>query len=97
MIFLKETLTVATYEGTRTALLPAASTAEVVAKCNEILTERNVAGGVVTTTPTEIRTAAIGDNITIQVTAPADSNSLLPVWFSEGRSIGARCTVMKEY
>lgn len=97
MIFLKETITVAVYEGSRTALLPAATTSEVVSKCNEILSERNVSGASVTTTPTEIRTAAIGDNIMVQITAPANLNSLLPVWFSDGKTIGARCTVMKEY
>ena len=61
MVFLKESLTVAAYEGSRTALEPTATEADVTARCLEVLTDRNVQGGTVQVLPADIAAVAAGD------------------------------------
>lgn len=96
MVFLKESLTVAAYEGSRVALQPAATQADVVARCQEVLTERNVQGGTVQVNPADIVATPPGDSIQVQVSAPCESNAVIPVWFYGGTTMSGSSTVMKE-
>ena len=60
MIFLKQSLAVAAYEGARTAIIPGATKAQVEAACNQILADRKVDGGTVTDQADEHRRAESG-------------------------------------
>ena len=51
MIFLKESLTVASYEGARTAAKYDSETADVIAKAEAMLEIKDVTGAVVTVSP----------------------------------------------
>jgi len=96
MVFLKESLTVAAYEGSRVSLLPAATEAEVIARCQEVLTERNVQGGSVQVNPSAIAATPTGDPIQVLVSAPCEPNGVVPVWFYGGTTMSGSSTVMKE-
>ena len=48
MVFLKQSLAVAAYEGVRTAIDPSATADSVQTACDQILADRHVAGAKVT-------------------------------------------------
>lgn len=96
MVFLKESLTVAAYEGSRVALQPAATEADVAARCQEVLTERGVLGGTVQVTPSDIIATPAGDPVEVSVSAPCEANAVIPVWFYGGTIMSGSSTVMKE-
>jgi hypothetical protein len=97
MIFLKQSLTVAAYEGVREALEPAAQTADVQSKCDGVLADRRVQGGQVVITPANFDTLAPGEFIQVTVSAPAGRNSVIPGSFFRGRTLSASATMMKEF
>jgi hypothetical protein len=94
-IFLKQSLTVAAYEGVRTALAQS-DAATVQATCDQILSDRKVKGGNVTLSPADISRLQPGDYIDVTVTAPCDANSLVPTTFYRGRTLSATASMMVE-
>lgn len=95
-LFLKQSLTVAAYEGARTALQETATTASIEAACNQILADRKIKGAQVTLKPANLSTLVPGNYIDITVTAPCASNSLVPATFYRGRSLSATASMMIE-
>ena len=96
MIFLKQTLTVAAYEGARTALEENAVAADVRTVCEQVLSDRRVQGGTIAISPTDFQRLPPGDYISITVSAPADSNSIIRGSFFNGRTLSSTATMMKE-
>jgi len=97
MIFLKQSLTIAAYEGARTALRPGATAAGVIADCTQITTDRGLHDVTVTLTPDNLTNLPAGDFITVQVSAPCESNSLFATWFYKSQVLSAEFEVMKEF
>ncbi len=96
MIFLKQSLTVAAYEGVRTALEDKAVGTDVRRSSQQILTQRRVQAGAITVNPADIPSTPVGQYITVTVSAPADRNSVIPGSFFRGRTLSASATMMKE-
>jgi len=96
MIFLKQSLTVAAYEGVRTALQDRAVSADVQRRGQQVLTQRRVQGGTMAVTPSDIPAVPVGQYITVTVSAPADRNSVIAGSFFNGRTLSATATMMKE-
>ena len=97
MIFLKQALTVAAYEGIRTSIEPNATTANVEAACKAVLTDRRVNDAKITINPTNFSAIARGQYITVTVSAPAGKNSVIPGTFFSGRTLAGSATMMKEF
>jgi Flp pilus assembly protein TadG len=97
MIFLKQSLTVAAYEGARTALDPAAVAADVQAAADGVLADRRVQRANVTIRPTNFATLAPGEYIEVTVSAPTDPNSTIRGSFLRGRTLSATAVMMKEF
>jgi len=97
MVFLKQSLTVAAYEGARTAISLDASVAGVEQSAQQILTERRVQGGTVTITPSRLDSVDVGEYVEVEVSAPAMLNSVVPISFYRGRNLSATATMMKEF
>ncbi len=95
-LFLKQSLTVAAYEGVRTALEQGATTATVQASCDQILADRNIRGATVSIKPSNIASLNPGDFIDVTVSAPCASNSLVPTTFYRGRTLSATASMMIE-
>jgi Flp pilus assembly protein TadG len=95
-IFLKQSLTVAAYEGVRTAISNNATAATVQAACNQVLTDRRVAGATVTVSPANIPALNPGDYVNVTITAPCSSNSVVPTSFYRGRSLSTTASMMIE-
>lgn len=95
-IFLNHSLTIAGYEGVRVAINYDGTNADVMSRCNEILTEREVIDGSVSLNVGDVAAVPRGTPISITVTAPCDSNAIIPAWFYGGRTLSVTTTMVKE-
>lgn len=96
-VFLKQSLTVAAYEGVRTATVPGATASSIQTTCNQILTDRHVKGAKVSVTPTNFSTLKPGEYVDVTVTAPCASNSVVPLNFYRGKTMKANASMMIEF
>ena len=96
MVFLKQSVSIAAYEGVRTALLEDAGATDVRRTSQQILTDRRVRGGTVTINPVNFQALSVGEFIEVTVSAPADLNSVIPGNFFRGKTLSARVSMMKE-
>lgn len=96
MVFVKQSLTVAAYEGVRTALVDGATAANVEATCEQILRDRHIGDATVTVQPADIAALRPGQYVDITVTAPCDANTILPSTFYRGKTLSATASMMIE-
>jgi Flp pilus assembly protein TadG len=96
MIFLDHGLTITSYEGVRVAIRYDGTNSQVLARCNEIITQRSIADATVTTNPANVANVDRGEPIAVTVTAPCDSNMIIPPWFYGGRTLSVTTTMVKE-
>ncbi len=97
MIFLKQSLTVAAYEGARTALEPQAAARDVQSSADGVLADRRVQKATVTIRPTNFAALEPGEYIEVTVSAPTGPNSVIPGSFLRGRTLSATAVMMKEF
>jgi Flp pilus assembly protein TadG len=97
MVFLKQSLSIAAYEGARAALEQDATNASVQSAANQVLTQRRVNGGTVTIQPSNIVAIDPGEYMTITCSAPASRNSIIPIRFYRGKTLTGSATMMKEF
>ena len=95
-LFLKQSLTAAAYEGARTALAARQVAGSVQAACDQILNDRNVNDATVTISPANFATLQSGNFIDVTVSAPCNSNSVVPTTFYRGRTLSATASMMVE-
>lgn len=75
MIFLRQVLKTAAYEGARTATAPGQVAAAGITAATQVLTQRGIQSAAVTVSPSVVSTTATGTSVTVTVTAPMASNS----------------------
>jgi Flp pilus assembly protein TadG len=95
-VFLKQSLTVAAYEGVRVALEEGATVNNVRDTCNQVLADRRVQSASVRVRPSNIDALQPGEFVDITVSAPAAANSLVPANFFRGRTLSATASMMIE-
>jgi Flp pilus assembly protein TadG len=95
-IFLKQSLTVAAYEGVRTALVEGATASTVQTACNQVLSDRKIEGATVKVNPFDIASLKPGEYVDVTVTAPCNENSVVPANFYRGRTLSATASMMIE-
>jgi Flp pilus assembly protein TadG len=96
MIFLRHSLTIASYEGARVAIDFDGTSAAAIDRCQEILDARDVVDADISIVPETVEVVPRGDTIAITVSAPCDSNSIIPAWFYGGRTLSHTMTMVKE-
>ena len=97
MIFVTQTLHIAAYEGTRVALVPKITRAQVEFAVNQSLNDRRVKYATITIEPTNFAAAPITSFIRVRVTAPANTNTLVSPLFFTNQVLRGECSMMKEY
>jgi Flp pilus assembly protein TadG len=97
MVFLKQSLSVAAYEGVRTAITANATETNVRAACNQILSDRRIDGGTVTIRPRNIGALKPGDFVDVTVSAPCGRNTVVPNTFYRGKTLSATASMMIEF
>lgn len=96
MIFLDHGLTIASYEGVRVAINFDGTNTSVRARCDEIINQRSIDGGNVTINPADVSNVPRGQPVAVTVSAPCDSNAIIPPWFYGGRTLSVTTTMVKE-
>jgi hypothetical protein len=96
MIYLRHSLTIASYEAARVAINFDGTNADVLARAQEILDAREVADADIDIEPSDVELVERGQPISITVSAPSDSNNILPPWFYGGKTLSHRMTMVKE-
>jgi Flp pilus assembly protein TadG len=96
MMFLRQTLCAAAYEGIRVAMKKDGTNAEASRRCQEVLAARNVQRATVAFQPADVSAANRGTALTITVSAPCDANRISPAWFYQGMAISVGATMVKE-
>jgi hypothetical protein len=97
MIFLKQSLSVAAYEGVRTAVHAGATASDVRATCDEILRNLRVAGATVTITPEQFERLNPGQYVDVTVSAPCGENTVVANTFYRGKTLSASASMMIEF
>lgn len=97
MIYLKQSLSTAAYEGARASLKPGATTSDVTDACNRVLAPRNVAGATITVSPSGFESQPVQTWVTVRITASGGSNSVVAGWFYDSLTIDGQATMMKEF
>ncbi len=97
MIYLKQSLTIAAYEGGRTAISRGAVTQDVTDSAQAVLTDRRVKGATINITPQPVESQPIGSFIEVSITASCDQNSIFGSWFYAGRTVNGRSEFRKKY
>lgn len=97
MIFLKQSLEIAAYEGARIAIIPGSDSSNVNAGCTLLLDGRSVQADSITVIPNDFDSQPYGTVIRVQVTAQCSDNSAISPWFYSGRTLTSDVSMMKEY
>ncbi len=95
-IQLKQNLTICAYEAAKKATRDDASMQDAIDRFNEIALAKGITGASISFSPTFNTTTASGTEITVQVTAPAESNYEMPVDFFQNRNLSAEVTMVRQ-
>ncbi|MEM7313267.1 MAG: TadE/TadG family type IV pilus assembly protein [Planctomycetota bacterium] len=96
MIHLKQSLSLAAYEGARLALVPGATSADAQSQTEQILTDRRVTDFSVTVSP-DVGGSPEGTIIQVTAEANCSGNSIVGDWFYDGKSLKTTVQMMKEF
>jgi len=96
MIFTKQAVTAAAYEGVRIAIRPNGSTSDTQTRIQEVITARRVNGIQTSIAPAEVGSLPRGTPISVTVTADCDVNTVGPSWYFTGRTLTVTVTMVKE-
>ena len=94
LIFAKQSLAIAAYEGVRVAVVPGANNYDVRTQVQEVCAARGIGEPTVVIDPQDFTNAKLGDMITVTVTAPSGGTYGRLGMIS--RTQQARVTMMKE-
>ncbi len=86
MIYLKQTLTIAAFEGARIGMLPGSAAINVEAQTELVLGDHNVTGYSISMLPSDPATLTDGDYFRVTVDAQCSPNSLIGGWFYVGKT-----------
>ena len=96
VLYLKQSLALASYEAGRLAARPGADAASVESRFQSIMTARRVDNAVITVTPGNIAGAKVGDTIRIDVSAPLEGNNATNLVLSSVPDITEVVVILRE-
>ncbi len=96
-IFLKESLTIACYEGARSGVKRRATNQDSVDRAEEIIAARGVTGAIIQVTPEDFSTLSALDEITVTITAPAEGNLFFINQFMPGKHVSSTVVMVREF
>lgn len=96
-IFLNESLKIVAYEGARVGVRRGATFEMVQARCEEILSARNVTGGEISIAPSDFDTLSALEPISVTVEAPYSGNGGFVSRLLVGRSASGSVSMMREF
>ena len=97
MIFMQQSLEIAAYESARAAIVPGSDDFDITQATTDILTARRIKNGTVVVTPANFQGAAYGSFISVEVSAPCNSNSVFALSFYGSKTLKGTVEMMKEF
>ncbi len=95
-LFLRQSATIAAYEGIRLAARSTSNAPEVIERCQQLLTDRRIAGGQITVTPNTFQNLPTGSPITVEVRVPWASNSVTKFVLRDQGNIVVKAVMLRE-
>lgn len=96
MIFLNHGLAIASYESVRIAINYDGTNADVISRYQEIIDSRDIEDATIQLNPADCSQVPRGETIAVTVSAPCDSNAMIPPWFFGGQTLFSTTTMVKE-
>jgi Flp pilus assembly protein TadG len=96
MTYLKQTLTISSYEGVRKAIQYNATNSQALDRAENILTARNINNATITFDPPTVANAVKGNPVEVTVSVPCNSNSPLPLTIFDGQTLSVTIRMIKE-
>ena len=97
MIYLKQSVTIAAYEGARTAIVPDVELGSVEVVVQQILDDRGIQNSTITVSPADIIFTPAGEYISVEVTAPVNDNAPFSSFITNNSIVSGRVEMMKEF
>ena len=95
LLFLKQTLVQASYEGAKVAIATGDSD-QVESVVDAVAASRNLTGVNVQFTPSDLTSVPAGETITITISAPGDANSLIPFGPFRNQTVQTSASMVRE-
>ncbi len=95
-IQLKQDLTICAYEAAKKSTRDNSSMQDAIDRFNEIATAKGITGASISFEPNFNSATTSGTEITVQVTAPAESNYEMPVKFFQNQNLSAEVTMVRQ-
>lgn len=95
LMFLRQGVLQAAYEGARVAIVPKAKSVNVREQVNRILVQRGIQPSAVRITPSNFEQSPFGTEVTVEVEAVPGANGLFTRFFQSG-TVSGRATMMVE-
>jgi hypothetical protein len=95
-IFVKQALVTSAYEGIREATRTGSDTTVATRRAQDVLDARRIRSSVIRFTPTDVRTAARGSRVIVEVSAPYGPNSPFIGNVIADRTVTVRTVMIKE-
>ena len=96
-LFLRESLSICSFEGCRVGTRRRATAADVEARAQEALADRGVTGATVIVTPGNFDSLSALDPITVEIAAPTAGNSIFIFDNLADRTIRSSVTMVREF
>jgi Flp pilus assembly protein TadG len=90
IVYLRQSLNIAAYEAAISATKPGATMTVATTRCGEVLTSRGITEFTLDFTPSVDETTVGGTEVQVDVTAPAYSLSIGPLWLFKDATVRAR-------
>jgi Flp pilus assembly protein TadG len=96
MLFLRQALVQASYEGAKAAVKPDADNASVSLIANQVAEGRRLSGFTVETIPADVASVPQGQLVRVRASAPVDSNSFISGTVIRILNLDAEAVMVKE-
>ena len=96
MVFLKQRVCSAAYEGSRVAVRPNSTPTQIDARAREVLDASGVVDAQIAITPSDFNQLNPGEQVTVTVTAPTASNRVISTLFLQDLSLSHSVVMLKE-
>lgn len=96
LIYLRGSLCLASYEAARQAVSLNATHQEITTRAEQLLRSRGISNPTITFNPGDMTTVSSGEPVSVTVSVPASSQTLLPRFVYGQRTISAQTCFVKE-
>jgi Flp pilus assembly protein TadG len=95
-LFIRQSATIAAYEGIRLAARKTSTPAEVIARCNQLLSDRRITGAQINLTPSDFEGLITGSEIKLELKIPWSANTPTRFVLQDQGFVGVNAVMLRE-